>query len=198
MKRILIAAFAVASTAAFALDVDFGPAQIPDNNVAGITLSQAVGVATTSVASVTFFGLTHTWVGDVTLTLISPDGISHNLVARIGAPTGTEVGDSSNYAGDYRFIDTGGSIWTEATLGDSTYNLRSGDYAPTTIGGAAAPLSGVGAQAAGTWKIFANDQAAADTGGWQNARLTLNVVPEPVTMIALGAGLVAMARRRRK
>jgi len=52
----------------------------------------AVGVAVTSVDSVTIDGLSHTWIGDLQATLVDPTGVKHNLFVRPGyLATGTFV-----------------------------------------------------------------------------------------------------------
>lgn len=198
MKRILILSLVAMSSLALADDYTGVGGVIPDNDPVGATYTINVPVAIASVVSVTMTGLSHTWVGDCTFTLFAPDGSFKDLVARIGRTGGTGVGDSSNYNGDYKFIDGGASIWTEATLGDSTYNLRSGNYAASGVDNAAVVLGSFAPQVAGDWKLLVKDEASLDTGTFRTWTLTANPVPEPFTMVAMAAGVAALARRRRK
>jgi hypothetical protein len=52
----------------------------------------------------------------------------------------------------------------------------------------------------GTWSLYIVDDAAGDTGSMQFARLEIELIPEPASMVALGAGLAGLLglRRRKK
>lgn len=141
---------------------------------------------------------THTWVGDVSATLIAPNGASHILFANTGHTNATSAcGDSSNLDGEYEFTDraTGTNWWTEAgnTAGGDT--LTEGDYRTTEAGGttqtnnpapetvmdsvfAAVPSNMVN----GTWTLRFNDDGAGDTGSVAAASLALNEVCAELTL----------------
>jgi subtilisin-like proprotein convertase family protein len=74
-------------TAGTELELDFPAGAIPDNDPAGfcdaITVSGAGG-AITNVAVIV--DITHTWVGDLDITLISPEGTPIRLLDRPGLP----------------------------------------------------------------------------------------------------------------
>ena len=118
MKNIAIFALALVSTSAFA--VEFGPGAggaVPDNNPTGFSSSINIGSGVSAVNSVRLVGLTHTWVGDLTITITNPDNVSATLAARVGRVGGTGFGDSSNYNGEYIFANAGADLWAEAAAG---------------------------------------------------------------------------------
>lgn len=165
---------------------------IPDNNTTGFSSTIVIPDGGT-LNAVVFEGLTHTWAGDVTITV---SGIG-DIVKRIGVAGSDTVGDSSNYGGNYRFTNsTTGNIWTEATLGASTYVLRSGDYRASTSGGTFVTLPAT--IGAGSYTMTITDSASLDTGTLTRWGIDYTPVPEPGTFIALGAGVLGLIARRKK
>jgi subtilisin-like proprotein convertase family protein len=152
--------------------------------VSGIT-----GAVSAVEVSVTFGTPIHTFVGDLTATLIAPDTVTSKvLFGCTGSTTATGFGDSSDLAGPYVFKDTAaappsGGWWQEATVQAATAALSSGSYRSTDKGGAGAvnpqppttintAFTGV-ANANGTWILRVVDGGAGDTGGITAASLTL-------------------------
>jgi len=185
----------------------FGPGgAIPDGPGGSVVFTINVGdVGTVSTFNaITLINLAHTWVGDVKVTLTLPDLTEVSIVDRIGVPT-TLSGDSSNYNGTYKFADSGftpladGNIWTEATLGGSSYNLRTGTYAASGAGsGAAINLNALiaGKSISGSWKLTITDSAGFDTGALGSWSLDFSVVPAPGALALLG--LAGLGGRRRR
>ncbi len=201
MKNLLtIAALAVVSSS-FA--VTYGPSSfgnIPDfaASVPGSASNTiAVGTGITSVNSVTLRGLTHTWAGDLVVTITAPDATSVSLVARLGSTTPTGFGTSNNFGGDYTFVGdgSGANLWTAVAVAGvipgGTYNAT-GALSSTPVS-----FAGLSNQAAGDWTLTITDNAAGDTGALVEWEFDATPVPEPGTMIALGLGAAAMIRRRR-
>ena len=79
---------------------------------------------------------THTWMGDVTATLIAPDSTSFLLFGRTGTTSPTACGDSSDIAGPYNFTDSaaGTNWWAAAATAGAGAAIPTGDYR-TTAGG---------------------------------------------------------------
>jgi subtilisin-like proprotein convertase family protein len=171
---------------------------IPD----AVNVTGPCGTATTAgVREVTFpvsgitSGLTnvsvsvtinHTFMGDITLSLIAPDNTTAPLAPRVGATTTgnttggqANCGYGSNYLGTYVFADTATlNPWTAigSAPADAT-NLPAGNYRSTTpLTGVATTLSATFAGVAavtGTWKLRIADTGQGDTGSVTAAALTL-------------------------
>ena len=192
-----------ASFASAALYTTVGGA-IPDNAPAGPLVLSFVVTDPGAVANVnlTLTGLTHTWAGDIIATLKGPGGApSASIMTRPGSTTPTGVGDSTNFGGTYRFIDSGADMNAALALLPDAGVLAGGDYKASF--GTVSPIQTVslntifgGVTAAGTWTLSISDNAAADTGALGSATLSITV-PEPATLSAIaGLSLAALRRRR--
>ena len=96
-----------------------------------------MGAAAPADVRVTGLSLSHTFLGDLTVTLIAPDGTQKVLFGRTGATAdGVSVGDNSNLAGPYEFADdAAGNWWTAATTANDTTAIPAGAYRSSAIGG---------------------------------------------------------------
>jgi subtilisin-like proprotein convertase family protein len=181
-----------AGTSVLGQSLDFpgtntGP--IPDGNPTGRTISFAVSGLDVPVTTVRLeLGITHTYAGDLTATLVGPGGAPRLvLFGRPGTSRTSNFGDSSNLGAVYTFADTGtGGLWTIlGTLGDNQ-TLPADFYRPTSrgapgrsdAGGCPTSLRGVfggmtPAEANGTWTLVVSDAAASDTGSVNSATLVL-------------------------
>ena len=161
------------------------------------TLEIVVGDSGTILSSgqnvtLDLIGLTHTWAGDVSVSLehvgYGSEVYAFNRVGRVAGGFGTD----RDYSGTYSFNnDFTGSLWA----GGSS-PIPGGNYFPTSAGsGAETPFSDVwnGQAIAGRWVLRLTDSAGSDTGNlnsW-NLRFTTNdasAVPEPATAVMLAAG----------
>ncbi len=160
-------------------------------NVSGIT-----GNVSNVALATTFGGPNHTWAGDVTATLIAPNGASHTVFGRVVATTATAAGDSSDLGGVYTFADSNaappsGGFWqAAAAVTSATAVITPGAYRTTASGGAGAvnpqpatsmnpSFTGV-ANANGTWTLRLTDGCAADTGAISAATLTVDGATVPL------------------
>src|SRR5687767_7149084 len=152
MKRLAVLSLAAVSTASFA--------QFSFNGPGGTILSPATGTAngtpgplttSTAVASglpgtitevwVSFTGandLSHTWAGDMTLSLTSPGGTVLSLMNRPGRGTGSTFGFNTDFvvANDYTFRDSGTDVFATnpgATLASGIYRSSTQNNAPTAL-----------------------------------------------------------------
>lgn len=138
--------------------------------------------------------LTHTWVADVTATLIAPNGTTHVLFGYTGSTTAGGCGDSSNLAGLYSFSDAAaappsGGWWQAAAAVGDTLNLANGTYRSTGLGGVGAtnpmPATSINAAFAGvanpngTWTLRITDGGGGDTGSVSAASLILTSPAPP-------------------
>jgi subtilisin-like proprotein convertase family protein len=131
------------------------PRSIPDDDPAGATSTLEVPTAgVLKDVDVRIKSITHTWVGDLKLELIAPDGTTVVLADRPGG---------------------------SGNSGDDFDNTTFDDEASTTIAQASAPYTGSfrpqsdqlsrldGHEQQGTWKLKVTDLAGADVGtidGW--------------------------------
>lgn len=122
---------------------------VPDNNLTGVTDSVFVSATGTVTDIKAFVLMNHTWVADMIVTLISPTGVSVNLL---------NVVDGSN--NDVM------TIFTDAS--DSTTTNFLSPFSPMVK--PTSPLSAfLGLPRQGWWKLKFVDAAAADLGyvsGW--------------------------------
>lgn len=156
----------------------------------------------------TLTGLTHTWIGDLIVTLTSPNATAVDILRRTTQTSNLATsltGSSANFAGNYRFIDTGANISTTLGSNTSTFNLPSGDYMASsrTVGTtSSAPLSlntlFAGTPLLGNWVLTISDNASLDTGALVSATLNVSAVPEASTFLMFGLGLVGIVALRRR
>jgi subtilisin-like proprotein convertase family protein len=131
------------------------PKAIPDANATGISSSATVaGSGTVANVDVSIARITHTWVGDLQIELIGPDGTRVMLADRPGGP---------DNAGD-NFVNTvfSDSAATPLSAGSAPYT---GTFKPQ--GGRLAAFNGK--PVAGKWTLRVADVSAYDTGtltGW--------------------------------
>lgn len=133
---------------------------IPDNNPAGI--SSTITLPSLSMAAAANLkirlNLTHTWVGDVRVTLTTPCGATL-VFDRPGVPA-TTFGNGADLSGVYIF-DIGA-----ATVLPETGAVPAGTYSPSNTTGAAHPWTGLTfpCAGAGAWTLNISDNGASDNG----------------------------------
>ncbi len=219
MKRISMLVLATSMVAGAQATISFGGAgfTVTDNNVTGVSSSSALVGPVTDILSVTLFGLKHTWIGDLKVTLTGPGGsvILVNRLAKVAVASG--FGEDSNFGSagagsdataltgaDYTFTTGGASLWTAAAAANASTAVAGGTYAATSnnFTGVLATsevntdLNSIITGTPGVYTLNISDNAAGDNNGaitgWE-----VEAVPEPMTMAALGLGVAAMLRKRR-
>lgn len=136
---------------------------IPDNLPVGI--NDTITLPALSIPAAANLKLrlnmTHTWVGDLKVTLTSPCGVTFAF-DRPGVPPGA-FGNSDNLAGVYVFDLAGATIIPE-TSGAGT--IPAGTYQPSDASGAAHTWAGLTfpCATAGEWILNVSDNAGGDTG----------------------------------
>jgi subtilisin-like proprotein convertase family protein len=192
---LVVAGLAAAANAGVYTGAGFA---IPDANATGASSTIAVAGDTdfpiTSVV-VSLQGFTHTWIGDVSATLTSPNGTVHTLFARPGRLT-SGFGSSSDVDGIYTFADTGADFWAAAAA--NPVLTPAGTYHTSSLGSAAftsLDAAFAGQNGNGNWTLTMTDGAGGDVGGiagWE-----LRIVPTPGALALLGLGGLVAGRRRR-
>lgn len=148
-----------------------GPPLLVEVPVTGV-----VGGVTAVSVSMT---IAHTWMGEITATLIAPDGTEHVLFGRTRALDPTSWGTDNDINGTFTFVDTAGGNFWSAALNNP---MPPGAYRTSLIGGT--PTS-VGATTAmnpvfsnrepnGTWVVRFTDSARLDVGTVSALSITLN------------------------
>ncbi|MCH8314335.1 MAG: proprotein convertase P-domain-containing protein [Planctomycetes bacterium] len=157
-------------------------------------------------------GMSHTWIGDLVIKLVSPGGTVLTLLSRPGfaelADDGTGCcGDSSNlaFAFPITYDDAslnsaelmGGGIGGTLVVGDPA-NGSPDNYFPNPGAGPGVALSDFnGLNALGNWTLYIGDSVSADTGVLDRWSMTITTIPAPGALALLGmAGLVSRRRRR--
>ncbi|MBM4113038.1 MAG: hypothetical protein FJ253_06645 [Phycisphaerae bacterium] len=164
----------------------------------------------TSVKMVTLTSLVHTWVGDLQVALISPNGTRVNLFSRFGVTSATGFGSSKDLNGNYGFTDGIGSpAWNPVAgagnYASGTYNRVTNTNAATVQIGTVSGVQGInnntyaslnGGASNGTWTLEIRDFGNGDVGTLGSWTLEFNFIPAPGAIALLGlAGMTARRRR---
>lgn len=157
---------------------------IPDNNATGRTVSFSVSGFVQPIRTVSLnLGLTHTYIGDLEATLISPGGTARLAVfGRPGIKNAVVFGFASDFSGAYRFDDRGRDLWAAAgaaaVVPAGTYRASTAGVAATRRGGCTTSFEGAfgglaPADVNGTWTLVIADRATPDTGSISSAVLSI-------------------------
>jgi subtilisin-like proprotein convertase family protein len=137
-------------------------------NVSGLTAP----LSDVRVTGLTFSPI-HTYVGDLQVSLIAPNGTSFVVFSRTGATTTPGAGDSSDAAGPYTFADdAAGNWWTAAAAAAAGVALPAGSYRTSAVGGVGSTGAATNLTAAfagvtnpnGVWTLRFLDGCSADVG----------------------------------
>jgi subtilisin-like proprotein convertase family protein len=155
----------------------------------------------------TLTGLIHSWAGDLVVTLSAPDGTMAYIMRRPTTPDlpNSSLGDSSNFNGNYRFIDSGNDLGVALAGGGISYIVPSGSYQASTrelFVTANQPVllnaTFAGTPVFGVWTLSLSDWASSDVGALSSATLNVSAVPETSTVVLMGLGLIGIAALRRR
>jgi len=128
---------------------------IPDNNPTGITVTMNVTENVSITDLDVNLNISHTWVGDMTVTIKSPTGTMATIVDRPGTPPGTFGCSGDNIVAT---LDDEAATAIESECAGSTPTIN-GSFIPNN------PLSVFdGESTLGVWELTVADFAAPDTG----------------------------------
>jgi subtilisin-like proprotein convertase family protein len=197
MKKTCIPVLLLGLTSAATADV-FGPGPggaIPDNPNPNCTtppttvFTSVINVpnagTVASVNGVTITG-THSWVGDMVVTLTAPNGDDVHLISRTNGPAGG--GDSSDFGGPYVYVNavTAPTFTAAAVLAGGGEPVPAGTYGRETTPPTAVPAADPdtytvfnGDPVTGNWTLTVGDWCAADTGSIAGWTLDITIAAGP-------------------
>lgn len=173
-----------------------GGGAIPDNNPAGVQAFFNVQGLAGEIESVSVtVALQHSWAGDLTATLVSPDGRARlRLFGRVGARRG-QAADSSDWNGTYTFSDVAtNDLWQAAFTAGASSPIPAQAYRTTTAGVGQSLVGGCSshlglafgglqaAEANGAWTLQVTDSANSDTGTLSAAGTALTITTRASTL----------------
>lgn len=212
-SSLLFSCIVLAMTSSCLADVSgsSGGGAIPDDTNSGVVSTITITDAETiQNARFGIQGLAHTWVGDLSATVIHTDTLGNSTNARLffrtGKASSSGPGDSSDVNGTYLFRDdaspTTGDWWAEAGAtgngpGDS---MTPGTYRASDNFGGFVDLDSIfgGKSTAGTWSLRLSDHNPQETGSFTGFTAEfITSVPEPTgAMAVIGLGALFLRRRR--
>ncbi len=169
-----------------------GVGAIPDKPLAGCALPvgaplditfNVTGMSGTLTDVSVDMTATHTWVGDLDVTLLAPGGSpSFGIFGSTGSTAVSGCGSANDLGATYTFNDSGTANWWSLAS-----PLPGGTYRTTVFGDQAAPPAGTAtnltaafagvANPNGTWTLRITDGGGGDTGTVSAANLTLTAGP---------------------
>lgn len=148
-----------------------------------VTFAVSGTVGTVATVRVSFRAA-HSFVGDLRVTLIAPNGKPHQLFARTGATTSSSAGATGNLVATntYAFDDAFATNWW--TAANTSFDVPSTNARTVVSGGSGVssppPTTSMNASfrghaANGTWILRFEDRAGSDVGSVAAASLTLGM-----------------------
>jgi subtilisin-like proprotein convertase family protein len=158
------------------------PGTMPSAPLA-IPLAVAVPAGATKIVDVKLNGLTHTWLGDIQITLKDPSGTEHNIVHRPGSAGGS-LGNNCDLAGDYRVFETFGADFAGG-CGPGDYFQYVGSW-PNGTNGILNTALGAIPITSGVWTLTFYDWAGGDTGYLTSWELCFDTPSGPTAYCTAG------------
>jgi hypothetical protein len=174
-----------------------------ENGVAAFTINVNgfPGAQVAQLKSVSFTNLTHTFLGDLVIALVPPDGVASFVT--VTSPPALE---SSNLNGNYTFVVDNVVPFQFQTLDEAAAPLGDNDTVPSgtlaasdwgdgELGPRVAWQEMEGTTLDGDWVIQFHDFFPGDTGALGSWSFTVTV-PEPgVGLLSIAGGLALLLRR---
>jgi hypothetical protein len=151
------------------------PTVLPPAELVSVLAVPAVPAGATAVTGIELRGLSHTWAGDLMLTLEDPSGAVHLLI--------NQVGGSCDFLGDYTITGLNGGGPLPACSGTSlpsgaSFDQSFNSWPSGTHGIGSDDLSGVAPQT-GNWTLRVYDWALNDIGSLASWDICFGTPPPP-------------------
>ncbi len=169
-----------------------------DYNITGLgrvdqlAFSAVIPLGPLAAVSTVELELSHSYVGELVLTLEAPTGQEFTLLGSDGDRTRVGAGNG---------LLSGVELYTLRNPAEATLSVTDWDFSGYQPGGTyAAREWPAGAWEAGTWNLtlFNNDRSFAEDGVVGRVTMTGVPVPEPSAVGLLAGGFAAVALRRRR
>jgi hypothetical protein len=204
---------ALCAHAQYTVSSTTGPFPVPSSGTGGVTPGQSwtvpllpqtvdlarvpltpggVPAAALNIKSVTIYGLTHTWSGDLQIVLQNPSGLKYTLIALPGASS-SGLGNAGDYqAADVTIVDPNTPLALDVP---TTTDIVTGTYKqyfnPTWISNSQlAAIANTDMSAIpivpGVWKLTLYDWAAGDSGTFDHWEMSGDMNSAPTSFCTAG------------
>jgi subtilisin-like proprotein convertase family protein len=141
-----------------------------------VSLAVTPPAGATKIVDLRLNGWSHTWIGDLMVTLKDPAGVEHNIMCRPGL-VGACCGYNCDIGGDYVFHQsTGADPSTQCTAGD--YMQHFGAWTAGNLGIMNTPLESIPVLS-GTYTLTIYDWAGGDTGSLSTWEFCFDATTSP-------------------
>src|ERR1043165_4640749 len=130
-------------------------------------------------------GINHTWVGDLKVNLIAPNGANIALVDRPGF-TGTGFGCSNNNISACFVPGTGNEVEGVCVTSPPALYAISGNNYTAFNGANLNSINTAGGSGNGNWQLVVSDNAGSDTGSIVSWSLNFVEITRPTTTVQTG------------
>ncbi len=172
------------------------PQSIPDNNASGVCVDFSISGLSAGIQNVSVnLGLNHSWIGDLTAILKSPNNTrSIKLFEKID-----DGANDSDAAGIFNFTDSATSnFWTSALNSGSAIPV--GNYRTVNLNGNVTSLNTAfyslqPNQSNGIWQLCAADENVFDTGEITSAALSIETFLPTAASATISGKVIALNGR---
>ena len=165
---------------------------IPDNKAAPTCLAMSMPSVASVVSGVLRLGMDHTYIGDLKVQVIAPNGNALTVLNRPGVPQ-LKYGDTSNFSASYPVTFTASGVVSAELMGHKIGGTsivckddKDCTFVPAPDGDTGSTISSfegfAGTQSQGVWQVCVSDLSVNDVGRVKEAMLDL-VCQAPTALV---------------